>query len=292
MQDVQGRAMSSIGIAAIRKSVRIICFWQAIAVLFISIVLIVAVEPRPDAGAGGETEDHVRQQLISDGWANVQIAQKGQYFVATASKDGRTKDFAVITRGPNASEELSYFHVEGSGKADSNYRGPSVSEDSVARRLSLSPPRAAAANVSILSLLREFVLNFAWFIPLFLLATLGTGLLAIHSELKKIPIESAGLIASNPISFRLPPDRLPSEITPLVVAVDNALDRLEQGFARQRQFTANATHELSTSLAAITAALDTMNADSELTKLKADVSRMNRLVEQLQVTHLDALQAT
>lgn len=47
------------------------------------------------AGNRPVTEHQVRQKPVLNGWTNVRMMVRGRYFVATASKDGRTDTFSV-----------------------------------------------------------------------------------------------------------------------------------------------------------------------------------------------------
>src|SRR6266478_10044880 len=197
----------------------------------------------------------------------------------------------VAAKWPAGTDEPSYFHLKDFGGEGREYYGLTVVQSSAAGPLSISVARADA-DILVHSLLREFVLDIGWLVPLLVTVTLVVGVLAIRSAFRPVAeiSQMAAAIGPGTTSIRLPETNLPSEITPLVSAVNRALDRLEQGFHVQRQFTANAAHELRTPLAIVTAALDVVEENGEITKIKADVARMNRLVDQLlRVARLDAV---
>jgi signal transduction histidine kinase len=125
-----------------------------------------------------------------------------------------------------------------------------------------------------------------------LLAALIIGALTLRDGLRPLQrLESvAAGITPAESARRLPLDDLPRELAPLVHAINAALDRLDEGFRAQRDFTADAAHQLRTPLAILSAHLDTLDDRTVAASLREDVARMSRLVEQLlQVAELEAL---
>jgi signal transduction histidine kinase len=90
--------------------------------------------------------------------------------------------------------------------------------------------------------------------------------------------------------IRLPQAGVPQETLPLVKAVNSALDRLDDGIQQQREFTANAAHQLRTPLAVIAANIDLMEDKKVAERLRYDVDLMSRIIGQLLlVSRLEAL---
>jgi signal transduction histidine kinase len=197
----------------------------------------------------------------------------------------------LVATWSGAAAEPVHFSVR-LGAESGVYDGLSIRVETVAGPMSVSVGRSNANAAAAYSLLRKFIHDTIWAVSFLVLAALAIGILAIRSGLKSVRdvSEMAAAIAPHTMSVRLPDKGLPSEVAPLVSAINRALERVEQGFSVQRQFTANAAHELRTPLAIITAALDEIEGDGNLAELKADVARMNRLVEQLlRVAQLDAV---
>jgi signal transduction histidine kinase len=198
----------------------------------------------------------------------------------------------LLARLPPPGEQPSYFRLKGFGAVPKDYFGLTAIRDSQAGRLWVTLARAADDETLAQSVLRQFFINIAWVIPLIIVVTLVIGVLCIRRGLRPLRRVSAQAATIDPgtLSVRLSEETLPSEVQPLVAAMNRALDRLEKGFEVQRQFTANAAHELRTPLAIVTGALDELDESGVTAKLKADVARMNRLVAQLlRVARLDSV---
>lgn len=190
---------------------------------------------------------------------------------------------ALAATWSTADDEPRFFRLEGFGADAEEYYGLDVRLATAVGPLSFAVAEAGDSDALLHAMLSEFLFDVAWIIPVFIAATLLVGVLAIRQGLA--PLREASALAAtiepSAMSVRLPTRDLPTEIVPLVATINRALERLERGFALQRRFTADAAHELRTPLAVVTGALDAMEGDENVSRLRQDVSRMNRLVDQL-----------
>lgn len=117
----------------------------------------------------------------------------------------------------------------------------------------------------------------------FLAVTLGANVVILRRSLQPLRrvSEEAAAIGPQSTSRRLSEQGLPVEVLPLVRAINQVLDRLEDGYKAQRDFIADAAHELRTPLAVLKAHLDVLDDRQTAQSLEGDLSGMERLVSQL-----------
>lgn len=138
-------------------------------------------------------------------------------------------------------------------------------------------------DVLIDDIVTDFFVRVGWITIPILLFLLAIDIFIFRRALRPVIHASmmARAIAPARLDVRLPTRDLPSEIRPLVDAVNQALDRLERGFRIQREFTADAAHELRTPLAILRARVDTLDDRAAGKPLLQDIDRMSRIVNQL-----------
>ena len=141
-------------------------------------------------------------------------------------------------------------------------------------------PMVRSINAAVFN---EFFADGGWLGIPFLLALLAVSAWTVRRTLAPLHGISALAAEISPGSsdVRLPQGGVPDELVPLVRAVNSALDRLDEGLRRQREFNANAAHQLRTPLAVLSANLDAMSDKATAAKLRYDVDLMNRIVSQL-----------
>jgi signal transduction histidine kinase len=150
------------------------------------------------------------------------------------------------------------------------------------------------ANRDVLTddIVADFYKNVGWITLPILLVLLIADIAIFRRALR--PLRQASEIASDigptRTDLRLPTGEIPREVRPLVSAINLALDRLEEGFRIQRDFTADAAHELRTPLSILRTRLDTLGDEQIAQALRKDVDGMAHIISQLlEIAELDSL---
>lgn len=146
-------------------------------------------------------------------------------------------------------------------------------------------------DVLIDDILAQFLTHVGWVTAPILLMLLLFDVAIFRRAMQPVVAASslAGEIGPDRIELRLPEAAMPLEVLPLVRAVNRALDRLDAGFRAQREFTADAAHELRTPLAILRTQIDMIEDREVAEPLRHDVESMSRLVNQLlEISKLDS----
>jgi len=141
-------------------------------------------------------------------------------------------------------------------------------------------PMTRSLNAAVFN---EFSMDGGWLGIPFLIVLLGVGAFTVRRTLSPLQELASLALKIDPgnSTLRLPSAGIPAEVLPLVNSFNNALDRLDDGLRRQREFNANAAHQLRTPLAVLGANIDTMADTKVAAKLRFDVEVMGRIVHQL-----------
>ncbi|RDD81085.1 sensor histidine kinase [Dyella tabacisoli] len=120
-------------------------------------------------------------------------------------------------------------------------------------------------------------------ILLMALATLVATPIVVRRTMKGLDqaAADAGRIDVEQRGVRLATTDVPTEAMPLVDAVNAALGRLDEGYARQQRFLMDAAHELRTPIAILQTRLEGAVANPENARLLEDVARLANLAEQM-----------
>ncbi len=92
--------------------------------------------------------------------------------------------------------------------------------------------------------------------------------------------EAAARIDPGNLTARLPTEGMPPELAPLILAFNQALQRLQDGYRVQQEFLATAAHELKTPLALMRGQIE-LDGVLDRKTLLADIDHMGRQVHQL-----------
>ena len=223
---------------------------------------------------------------LTDGLRHQYSEAYGRYSYAVLDNEGRRlfasqKTAELLLPPVAASEPVSFLEVQQDQRVLSGVTfRTSVGDHPVSVQVAED---LAHRDVVIDDVLANLFRNIGWVTALILLLLVATDILIFRRAVQPLLLASAKAqhISPTRIDVRLPLDDIPTEIRPLIIAVNRALDRLESGFIRQREFAADVAHELRTPLTILRTRLDTLPDKVTTKALLADIERMGRVVSQL-----------
>jgi signal transduction histidine kinase len=218
----------------------------------------------------------------------------GRYSYAVIDDQGRVlfsslPDHAALFPADSRSGDVEFLQQR---RGDATVSGASVKKAVGDKTVWIQAGEDLAnRDVLIDDIVADFYKNVGWITLPILLVLLIADIAIFRRALR--PLRQASEIARDigptRTNLRLPTKEMPREVRPLVSAVNQALDRLEEGFRIQRDFTADAAHELRTPLSILRTRLDILKDEQIGQALRQDVDGMAHIISQLlDIAELDA----
>lgn len=142
--------------------------------------------------------------------------------------------------------------------------------------------RGAVLNTVTMLLLLSSTIMVPFLIVLSLITIVAIPLIVgkTFRRLSVVAGEAGRVDISRPGS-RLSSDGIPSEIVPLIKAMNGALRRLDEGYEQHQRFISDAAHELRTPIAILQAKIEAAQDSTFARRLQGDVARLATLAEQM-----------
>lgn len=223
-------------------------------------------------------------------------AQERQFYAETKQLHQylvRKKDGEILFTSPvaytdlfpeNKPESTDKSFFEFTGKEGMSFIGGMIEHEHKGQKYIVQVAQSEeSANTFSNILLQDFLQRLLVFGIPFMLVLIAVIYWSIRQSLKPVRIasEKAEAISFKRMDMRLPESHMPSEIKSLLHAVNSAFSRLEYGVQSQREFTANAAHELRTPLSILRSHVDSLENGETVQRLRQDIDAMTRLTTQL-----------
>ncbi|RMD61131.1 MAG: sensor histidine kinase [Alphaproteobacteria bacterium] len=191
---------------------------------------------------------------------------------------------------PHSESKIEYFqHV--SDSEEESYYGATVQWQFGTQPVWIQV-HTEAADEDHMDLIFETILrSSAWVVVPFFVLMAVANIIAIRHGLSPIRLASMQAAEIGPRSpgKRLPVEDMPTEVQPLVRAINAAFERMDRALENQRRFVSDLAHELLTPLAVIRAHIDTMEDQDAAAILRQDVTVISDVVtELLKLAELEA----
>jgi signal transduction histidine kinase len=210
----------------------------------------------------------------------------GRYSYAVIDDTGKTLFSSLVNNAPifAADPRAGTVQFLETRKGQAAISGASVRRNVGGKTVWVQAAEDLANNdVLIDDIVEDFYRHVGWITLPILLVLLAIDIAIFRRAL--LPLRQASEIAQHitpaRTDIRLPVQEIPTEVRPLVSAINKALDRLDEGFRLQREFTADAAHELRTPLSILRTRVETLDNPGIAKALHQDIESMSRVVGQL-----------